>query len=167
MRYASKIFMLFVVGLLGSGSVACAKRGKGLSKAEKEAMKAHILDDMPADVPHRVDVNFEDKVHLIGWRADPELAAPGSVVNFTLYWKRTGDLDPGWQLFTHVTGDNTKESKGNFDCVGAIREKGDKCKEGQLFPPSDWEKNKVIVDTFSIKMPGPDEVTSSALVFWA
>ena len=114
MRYARTIGMLIAVSLLASGSVACAKRGKGLSKAEKEAMKAHILDDMPSDVPHKVDVNYDDKVHLIGWRADPELAAPGSTVNFTLYWRRTGDLEAGWKLFTHVTTDNTKDAKGNL-----------------------------------------------------
>jgi len=153
--FASKLSVLALVagvGLVAFGG-GCAKRGTKMSKAEKEAMKAHILDDLPADVPHKVDVNFEDKVHLIGWKAEPEKAEPGSTVNFTLYWRKTGDLDADWKLFTHVTTDNVQEAKGNLDCVGAIRqEKGEQCKT-QLFGPSEWEKGKVILDTFSFTVP--------------
>jgi hypothetical protein len=150
--FASKLSVLTLVGLVALGA-GCAKRGTKMSKAEKEAMKAHILDEMPADTPHKVDVNFEDKVHLIGWKAEPEKAEPGSTVNFTLYWRKTGDLDADWKLFTHVTTDNVQDAKGNLDCVGSIRqEKGEQCKT-QLYGPSEWEKGKVIIDTFSFTVP--------------
>lgn len=149
--------------LLLTTQVGCAKRGKGLTKADKELVKDHILDDMPADVTHKVDVNFEDKIHLIGWKAEPEMAAPGSTVRFTLYWRKTGDLDPGWKLFTHVTTDDPKQAKGNLDCVGAIRqEKGANC-AAQMYPPSEWEKNKVIKDTFEFSVPA--DVTWSTYRF--
>lgn len=140
--------------LLLSTQVGCAKRGKGVTKVDKEAVKEFILDDMPADVTHKTDVNFEDKVHLIGWKAEPELAAPGSTVRFTLFWKKTGDLDPGWKLFTHVTTDDVKQAKGNLDCVGSIRqEKAANCAV-QTYGPSDWEKGKVIKDSFEFTVPG-------------
>ena len=101
--------------LVLSTQVGCAKRGKGGVKVDKEAVKEFILDDVPADAKvHKTDVNFEDKVHLIAWSAEPEMAAPGSTVRFTLYWKKTGDLDPGWKLFTHVTTDDVKQAKGNL-----------------------------------------------------
>lgn len=149
--------------LLLTTQVGCAKRGKGMTKADKELVKDHILDDMPADVTHKVDVNFEDKIHLIGWKAEPEIAAPGSTVRFTLYWRKTGDLDPGWKLFTHVTTDDPKQAKGNLDCVGAIRqEKSANC-QTQMYPPSEWEKNKVIKDTFEFSVPA--EVTWSQYRF--
>jgi len=139
--------------LLLSTQVGCAKRGKGMTKADKELVKEHILDDMPADVKHKVDVNFEDKIHLIGWTAEPEMAAPGSTVRFTLYWRKTGDLDPGWKLFTHVTTDDVKQAKGNLDCVGSIRqEKAANCAV-QMYGPSEWEKNKVIKDSFEFSVP--------------
>lgn len=139
--------------LLLTTQVGCAKRGKGMSKADKELVKENILDDMPADVKHKTDVNFEDKIHLIGWSAEPEMAAPGSTVRFTLYWRKTGDLDPGWKLFTHVTTDDVKQAKGNLDCVGSIRqEKAANC-TAQMYGPSDWEKNKVIKDSFEFSVP--------------
>jgi hypothetical protein len=160
--YGSKLVVLMLVGLCGT-SLACAKRSTKLSKAEKESLKAYILDDMPADVPHKVDVNFDDKVHMIGWKAEPEKAEPGTTVNFTIYWRKTGDLDPDWKLFTHITTDNVNEAKGNLDCVGAIRqEKAQQCSQ-QLYGPSDWEKGKVIIDTFSYTVP--TDVTSPTLRF--
>lgn len=151
---------------LGAAAGGCAKRGgKGLTKAEKEALKEFILDDVPADVPHKVDVNFDDKVHILGWKAEPEMAAPGSTVHFTVYWKKTGDLDNGWMLFTHVTTDNVKEPKGNLDCVGPLRqEKAQNC-TAQLFGPSEWEKGKVIKDTFDFTVPNDVQWTAYRFLF--
>ena len=155
-RSIRTLSFLAVVGLGAfalSAQAGCVKRKTGLSNVEKEQIKAYVLDEMPSDVTHKVDVDFDDKIHLIGWKATPELAAPGSTVHFTLYWKKTGDLDPGWMLFTHITGDNPKDSKGNLDCVGAIRvEKKENC-AAQLYGPSDWEKGKVIVDSFDYTVP--------------
>jgi len=143
-----------ILGALAlSTQVGCAKRGKGITKVDKELIKENILDDLPADVPHKVDVNYDDKIHLIGWKADPEMAAPGSTVRFTLYWRKTGDLDPGWMLFTHVTTEDTHQAKGNLDCVGSIRqEKAANC-TAQLYGPGDWEKGKVIKDSFEFSVP--------------
>ncbi len=152
-RNTSSVLVLAAFAAVAATQVGCAKRGKGLSQADKELVKQHVLDEVPADVQHKVDVNFEDKLHLVGWSAEPQIAAPGSTVRFTLFWKKTGDLDPGWKLFTHVTTDDTKQAKGNLDCVGAIRqEKGANC-AAQLYGPSDWEKGKVIKDTFEFNVP--------------
>lgn len=145
--------LAFAGALVLSTQAGCVKRKSGMTSAEREQVKAYILDELPSDVPNKVDVNFDNKVHLLGWKADPMKAAPGTTVHFTLWWKRTGDLDPGWMLFTHITTDNVKEAKGNLDCVGAIRiEKKEGC-TAQLFPPSEWDKDKIIVDTFDYPVP--------------
>ena len=103
-----------------SAQAGCVKRKSGLSESEKEQLKPYILDEVPADAK-KVDVNFDDKIHLVGWKSDVPQAKPGSTVHISLYWKKTGDLDQGWMLFTHVTTDNVKEPRGNLDCVGPIR----------------------------------------------
>lgn len=147
--------------LLLAAETGCAKRKGGLSSKEREQLKEHVLDDLPGDVPHKVDVNFEDKVHLVGWKAEPETAAPGTKIAFTLYWKKSGDLDPDWKLFTHLTTDNPKEALGNADCQGAIRaSKSGDCAQ-QLFGPSDWEKGKIVKDSFEWTVPG--NITSPKL----
>lgn len=151
-----------VMGALALTSLSgCINKNKsGATQAEIESLKDHILDALPADPKiHKTDVNFEDKIHLVGWKAEPELAAPGAHVAFTLYWQRTGDLDEGWELFTHITTDNVHEAIGNLDCVGAIRQEkggGGGC-SAQLYGPSAWEKGKVITDTFDYTVPDEKE----------
>jgi hypothetical protein len=159
----SKTGASLAVGLVVlATATGCAKRGKGLTQADKQLVKEHTIDELPAEA-RKVDVNFEDKIQLVGWKAEPEIAAPGTTVHLTLYWKKTGDLDAGWKLFTHVTTDDPRQAKGNLDCVGAIRqEKAANC-TAQLYPPSDWEKDKIIVDSFDFNVP--TDVTWSAYRF--
>jgi hypothetical protein len=167
-RSIRTLSMLVAVGLgtlVLSAEAGCVKRKTGLSNVEKEQIKAYVLDNLPDDVTHKTDVNFDDKIHLVGWKATPEKAEAGSTIHFSLYWKKTGDLDPGWMLFTHITGDDPKDSRGNLDCVGAIRvEKKENC-GAQLYGPSDWEKDKVIVDSFDYTMPTADKINSKVFRF--
>ncbi|MFI5298873.1 MAG: carbohydrate-binding family 9-like protein [Polyangiales bacterium] len=156
--FASKLGVVTVLGALACASLAgCINKNKsGATQAELESLKDHILDAIPNDPKiKKVDVNFDDKIHLVGWKAEPELAPPGTHVNFTLYWQRTADLDEGWELFTHITADNPHDAIGNLDCVGAIRQDkspGGAC-SAQLYGPSAWEKGKVIADTFDYTVP--------------
>ncbi len=57
-------------GVLLAGASGCVGGGKGLSSEDKERLKPYILDVAPADIPHKLDVNFENKVHLIGYKFD-------------------------------------------------------------------------------------------------
>ena len=156
-RFVRTWLSLVAVGagcLVLSAEAGCVKRKSGLSDIEKEQVKQYVLDKLPDDA-HKVDVNYDDKVHLIGWKSTPEAAKKGEKIHLVLYWQRTGDLDPGWMLFTHITADSTKDARGNADCQGDIRvPKGGagECTT-QLFGPSEWEKGKVIADPFDFAVP--------------
>jgi hypothetical protein len=152
--FSSKLGAVLLLGGVVALAGGCIKKGKtGVTQAEMEALKDHILDALPEGVPHKLDVNFDDKIHLVGWKAEPENAAPGTHINFTLYWKKTGKLDAGWELFTHITGDDTSNAMGNLDCVGAIRSDKNGACTAQVFGPSEWQEGKIIVDTFDYTVP--------------
>ncbi len=53
---------------------AASAGARALSSEDKERLKPYILDAPPADIPHKLDVNFENKVHLIGYKFEPETA---------------------------------------------------------------------------------------------
>ena len=36
----------------------------------------------PTDIPHEVDINFENKAHLIGFKFEPEVAKPASELTY-------------------------------------------------------------------------------------
>ena len=134
------------VGLLLAG---CVGGGKGVSSTDKDRLKAYVLQAAPADLPHKLDVNFENKVRLIGYKFEPETAHPGDDVKLTYYWRCDDTLDDGWLLFTHVR-DEGNGKLGNLDFDGPIRAE----KNGhQVLGPEHWEKGKVYVDEQNYKIP--------------
>ncbi|MGH7269619.1 MAG: carbohydrate-binding family 9-like protein [Polyangiaceae bacterium] len=130
--------------------------GKGMTSEERERLKPYVLDAAPTNIAHPLDVNFENKVHLIGYKFEPETARPGTDVKLTYYWRCDSPLDDGWLLFTHTKDEGTGKM-GNLDFVGPLREE----RRGghQLLGPEHWEKGKVYVDEQAYKVPA--EVTGA------
>src|SRR3954471_7321707 len=130
----------------GSGCVGGSKSGG----KEEEKLKAYVLDAVPADIPNKVDINYENKVHLVGYKVEPAgKAGPGTDVKLTMYWRADDKLDEGWSLFTHVL-DANNERVLNIDNVGPLREVKD---SHQALWPSAWKKGKVYVDEQSFRVP--------------
>jgi hypothetical protein len=139
----------FVV-VLGVGLAGCVNGGKGLSAEDKDRLKPYVLDSAPADMPHKLDVNFENKVHIVGYKFEPETAHPGEDVKLTYYWRCDDTVEDGWMLFTH-TKDEGNGHLGNLDFTGPIREQ--KSNGRQVLGPDRWEKGKYYVDEQAYKVP--------------
>ncbi len=141
------------IGFLCAGALvlgtACVGGSKGATSEDKERLKANILEAPPAEMQHKVDINFENKIHMIGYRIDPETAKPGTDVKITYWWQAVDTVEEGWQLFTHLH-DDVSDKSDNLDWNGPIREnKNNK----QVMGPDRWEKGKVYVDEQTYKMP--------------
>ncbi len=134
--------MAVAIGCVGGG-------GKGLSAEEKDKLKPYILDAPPAVIPHPLDVNFENKLHIIGYKFEPETAKPGTKVKLTYWWRCDETLDDGWALFTHLHED-AQDKSDNLDWNGPIREQKN---NRQVLGPDHWEKGKVYVDEQEYTMP--------------
>ena len=68
---------------LGAGMGCVGGSKGGVSAEDKERLKAYVLDAVPADIPNKLDINFEGKVRLIGFKAEPADAKPGTEVKVT------------------------------------------------------------------------------------
>ena len=131
---------------------ACAPTAKQEAPADLAAF-AH--ERLPEDVKHTTFVDFGSKVELVGYEVSPEDGAkPGDSVKMTLYWKRTGQLEPGWRLFTHVDDDQGRQII-NFDREGPFRSALG-AKESGL---SILELGKVYKDEQTFAVPKADVVT--------
>ncbi len=156
MRWMNRAILTMTVAMTAV-SIGCVGGGsKGLSVEEKDKLKAYVLDAPPKNIPHPLDVNFEDKIHLIGYKFEPETAKPGTDVKLTYWWRCDETLPEGWALFTHLH-DETSDKSDNLDWNGPIREEKNK---SQVLGPDKWEKGKIYVDEQTYKMPdwvkGPD-----------
>jgi hypothetical protein len=129
--------------------VGCIRGSTDSSAEETRLLRQYVLDQAPR-VAHRLDVDFEGKVKLLGYWLKPEQqASPGQEVKLTLYWQCLKDLQPEWSLFTHVL-DGTGERVLNIDNVGPLRKARDK---GQILGPGAWTPGKFYVDHQSFIVP--------------
>jgi hypothetical protein len=159
-RPVSKLVLTLAL-LTGAGIAAgCVGGSKGGGSHEQERLKAYILDSLPGDVPNKTDINYENKIHLVGYKADPPVnAGPGTDVKVTLYWRVDEKLQDGWNLFTHIL-DSNNERILNIDNVGPLREFKD---THQALWPSAWQKGKVYVDEQTFRVP--DEAKTPEILF--
>lgn len=140
------------------GAIGCVGGSSKVSAEDKEKLKPFVLDAVPANAT-KVDINFENKLHIVGVKVEPEAAKPGQEVKLTYYWRADDRLDEGWKLFTHIHDDVTDKSD-NLDNAGPLRElRGDK----QVMGPDKWEKGKIYADEQTYKIP--DWVKSPELTF--
>jgi hypothetical protein len=58
-----RVWALALVGNLLAGCVG----GSGeVTQQDKQRLKAYILDHAPTTIPRKLDINFDDKVTLLG-----------------------------------------------------------------------------------------------------
>jgi hypothetical protein len=161
MRRFHGLIGVVLSGLFLASAAGCVGGSKGLSAEDKDKLKAYVLEAPPADIPHKLDVNFENKIHLIGYKFEPETAKPGQEVKLTYYWRCDDTLDDGWLLFTH-TKDEGSGKMGNLDFTGPLRDQRNGTH--QVLGPERWEKGKVYVDEQTYKIP--DDITGSEVTVY-
>lgn len=145
---ASYVSLAAVAATVALGAPGCVGGSKTQSVEEKERLKSFVVDSLPSTAKP-IDANFENKIHLIGYRAEPENAPPGTEVKLTYYWRCDDPIEAGWALSTHVQHEGF-ERPDNADGAGALRE----WKDGvQIFGPSRWERGKIYVDEQTYRMP--------------
>lgn len=146
-----------LAGVLLVMAAACVGGKQQASAEDKERLKPFILDALPSDAK-KIDVNFEDRVRLVGYKLEPENAGPGTSVKITYYWRCDDVVEEGWQLFTHVQHEGYEKPE-NLDANGALRELKN---NHQVMGPDRWERGKFYVDEQTFTMPadlrGPDSI---------
>ena len=157
LTFALRAGMAGMAGMAGALAFApaCVGGKQQISAEDKDRLKAQILEAVPADAK-KVDINFENKVHVVGYKVAPELAPAGTKVTVTTYWRCDDPVEEGWQLFTHVQHEGYEKPE-NLDGNGPLRElKGNH----QVLGPDRWERGKIYADEQSFTMPadlrGPD-----------
>jgi hypothetical protein len=137
-------------------AIACAAACTPAGKQEgQEDLAAFAHDRVGDEVKHTTLVDFGSKVQLVAYDISPDgTARPGDSIHLTLYWKRSGRLDPGWGLFTHLEDEQGRQIS-NFDREGGFR--------GAIAGKPDGlarlEAEKIYTDEQNLTVPKGDAVT--------
>jgi hypothetical protein len=131
---------------------ACVGGSKDETTVDQaQALKAYVLDKEPGDLGAKLNINFDNKITLLGTKVEPAgNVKAGEKVKVTMYWKVQKEIgDPGWKLFTHVM-DGSGERILNIDNVGPLRHL---VGQDQALSPSHWKTGKVYVDEQEFAIP--------------
>jgi hypothetical protein len=55
-----------------------------------------------------MNVNFDDKVALVGYALDQRVARPGETIRLTLYWRALNPMTVNYKVFVHVLGEENQ-----------------------------------------------------------
>jgi hypothetical protein len=119
MTQASNRFTHFslLAALLVVPAVACVDDAPELSPDERRDLSEFLMDEAPTP-DHPLDIQFGDRIRLIGYDTSDAEITPGEPFTITWYWQVQRTVGGGWLLFTHVDDDGEGESVRNADGVG-------------------------------------------------
>jgi len=89
------------------------------------------------EFPNATDLNFDDKIALLGYTLDRRSARPGESIRLTTYWKSIGPTDFDYRIFAHVAAPDdpaTIWARTPGDPVNGTR------------PLSSWAAGEVVID---------------------
>lgn len=103
---------------------------------------AYLAFAVPADVPRNrleqsADVMFADKIALVGWRVEQT----DDLLDVTLAWQAQDNLELAYTAFVHL-----------IDAQGNVLTQQDRPPAG--YPTSDWRPGEIVVDKFTLTLPG-------------
>jgi len=147
---------MFVVVVLASAS-GCVEKEKHSSKADRELKKTILLSAAPKP-QHPLDIQFGDKVRLLGYDLSTDSVVESEPFTVTWYWQVLAPLDRGYRVFTHLM-DAEKRSRMNLDAARPFR---------QAYPEAEWKAGQDLRDAQEITIPGDLKSKSATFCmgFW-
>ncbi|MGB3903489.1 MAG: hypothetical protein WBB22_01060, partial [Anaerolineae bacterium] len=98
-------------------------------------------DDL-ADVQYPVDINFGDKIKLVGYELNGEAWHPGDTLLVTMYWEALEDLGEDYWLFLRLV------HRRGWDLVFK-----DGCPSGGRYTTDFWKKGDIIPSVHRLSIP--------------
>ena len=145
MRASLRCAVVVIIAAYG-----CTERG-AQNPVDKEQLAKILLKSAPTP-EHALDVQFENKVRLLGYDLSDPLPQRSHPFKVTWYWRVDESLG-GYQLFTHLS-DGTL-NRLNLDAARALR---------RVYPEERWKKGDFIKDEQEVSLPA--DWNSQTAVFY-
>lgn len=100
------------------------------------------IDPHPGEYPNSTQVNFGDRVELLGYDMSPRSILPGEAVTVTLYWRATAPFTEDYSVFLNALRPNQRISAQ--DSSKPLRD---------TFSTKNWPVRQVITDVRVLRFP--------------
>ncbi|MEE2757563.1 MAG: hypothetical protein VYA30_12985 [Myxococcota bacterium] len=118
---------------------------------DKNPITNALIDELPDGVT-KVNINFEDKIELVGWKVEPKQPKSGSPAELHMFWKSKAKTQSTWKVFVHIDAPGQR-IHGDHDPVAG------------LFPTRNWKKGDLIRDIHKINIKRT--ITPARFTFYA
>jgi 4-amino-4-deoxy-L-arabinose transferase-like glycosyltransferase len=90
-------------------------------------------------IPNRLDVTFDGKMRLLGYRIGADAVQPGNTLPVTLYWQCVAAMDTDYTVFVHLLDESEiiVAQRDTYPGLGNA-------------PTSTWQMGEAIADTYLI-----------------
>ena len=104
-------------------------------------------------IPHPVDINYGDKMELLGYEISPEAVLPNQSIELTLYWQSLAPMDTDYSIGIHVEDVNQRVigSRDSYPGHG-------------LLPTRLWQPGQIIRDAYWVPVAANASAPSVANV---
>ena len=114
---------------------------------DRNPLSRYILREKPKNISKPLDINFDDKLQLIGVDM-PKTASPGSTFKMRLYYKVLKPIRRGFQVFVH------------FDGAG-VRFQGDHWPVNKRCGTNFWQPGAYVIDEFDVEAGSKGHATTN------
>ncbi len=94
-------------------------------------------------IQQKMDVNFGNKITLVGLNVKNHEVKKGEYLEFETFWRTDEEMKKNYQMFIH--GDGPKQAKQRIH--------GDHYLLDGLYMTSEWKKEEIVRDRFSLRIP--------------
>lgn len=96
---------------------------------------------------YQMEINWDNKIQLLGYDLDVSAYKPGEAVHLTLYYQGLNDMEENYTTFAHLLGSYNPATGGPL----WSQDDSEPCRRG--YPTPIWEVGEIIVDTFTLLIP--------------
>jgi 4-amino-4-deoxy-L-arabinose transferase-like glycosyltransferase len=100
--------------------------------------------DVPLTVDRTREINFGDRITLLGYELDSESVEPGESFHVKLYWQARREMEEDYKVFVHL-----------YDAAGNILAQQDRMPGLGVRQTSGWQAGEVIADRLTVPV-GPE-----------
>lgn len=140
------------LGLAALLLAACTEKERGTASVSvvPKALTGVVLPEKPADYDIPLDINFDNKIRLLGVDVSPKPLKPGLPYSLTLTFEALAPISEDYEFFGHFEPRRKKLK---------ARVKMDHPLTAGKYPPRQWKPGQIIRDTYRAKMPAefPDD----------
>lgn len=140
----------WLVALYAITAAASCTEKRPDSAATDPSLKPKIVLPTKPSPAHPSQLQFGDKLRLLGYDLSPESPALDKPLTVTWYWEVLAPLDKGYKIFTHLS--DGKINRLNLDAARILR---------RGYPESQWKKGDLLRDEQTVELPSDWNATQA------